>query len=126
MSRHHAVGRYAERTIGPWSPRADGLPAGTALASGLDMSRSELIARVVQQNPHLTVEEGEAIVRAVLDRIGDALAAGDRVELRDFGAFSVRGSEARTGRNPRTGKQVAIPARAWSGPLTVGTIRRRF
>lgn len=76
------------------------------------MIRSELIARVVQQNPHLTGEEGEAIVRAVLDRIGEALAAGDRVELRDFGTFSVRGSKARTGRNPRTGKQVAIPARA--------------
>ncbi|MEE7450022.1 integration host factor subunit beta [Methylobacterium radiotolerans] len=75
------------------------------------MIRSELIARVVQQNPHLTGEEGEAIVRAVFDRIGDALAAGDRVELRDFGTFCIRGSEARTGRNPRTGKQLAIPAR---------------
>ncbi|MEE7486733.1 hypothetical protein MOF7_17020 [Methylobacterium oryzae] len=54
------------------------------------MIRSELIARVVQQNPHLTGEEGEAIVRAVFDRIGDALAAGDRVELRDFGTFCTR------------------------------------
>ncbi len=99
-------------TISPWSPRADGLPAGTALASVPPMIRSELIARVVQQNPHLTLEEGEAIVRAVLDRISDAMAAGDRVELRDFGAFSVSGSEARTGRNPRTGKQVTVPARA--------------
>jgi integration host factor subunit beta len=76
------------------------------------MIRSELIARVVQQNPHLTGEEGEAIVRVVLSRIGDALAAGDRVELRDFGMFSVRSSEARTSRNPRTGKQVTVPARA--------------
>ncbi|UIN37839.1 HU family DNA-binding protein [Methylobacterium oryzae] len=76
------------------------------------MIRSELIARIVQQNPHLTGEEGEAIVRAALDRIGDALAAGDRVELRDFGTFSVRDREARTSRNPRTGEQVATPARA--------------
>ena len=76
------------------------------------MIRSELCARVVQQNPHLTGKEGEVIVRAVLDRIGDALAAGDRVELRDFGTFSVRGREARTSRNPRTGETVATPARA--------------
>ncbi|MGE8131598.1 HU family DNA-binding protein [Methylobacterium sp. NPDC080182] len=76
------------------------------------MIRSELIARVVQQNPHLTGEEGEAIVRAVLDGIGDALARGDRVELRDFGTFSVRGREARTSRNPRTGERVATPDRA--------------
>ena len=76
------------------------------------MIRSELIARVVQQNPHLTGTESEAIVRAVLDWISDALVAGDRVELRDFGMFSVRSSEARNGRNPRTGRQTAIPARA--------------
>jgi integration host factor subunit beta len=99
-------------TIGPWSLHAGGLPAGTVLASDPTMIRSELVARVVQQNPHLTGEEAEAVVRAVLGRIGDALAAGDRVELRDFGTFCVRSSEPRTGRNPRTGKQVAVPARA--------------
>lgn len=51
------------------------------------------------------------MVSAILDRIAAALAAGDRVELRDFGAFSVRTSEARASRNPRTGDKVTVPAR---------------
>ena len=76
------------------------------------MIRSELVARIAQQNPHLTIQECEAIVRAVLGSISEALAGGDRVELRDFGAFSIRNSEARASRNPRTGDRVAVPARA--------------
>lgn len=99
-------------TVGPWSVRTSRLLAGTDLASGSPMIRSELTARVVQQNPNLTAAEGEAIVRAVLDRIGDALAAGDRVELRDFGTFCIRDSEARAGRNPRTGEAVRVEAKA--------------
>ena len=51
-------------------------------------------------------------MRAVLGTISDAMAGGNRVELRDFGTFSVRDSKARTGRNPRTGKQVKVPAKA--------------
>ncbi|MGT2478808.1 HU family DNA-binding protein (plasmid) [Methylobacterium oryzae CBMB20] len=70
------------------------------------MIRSELIARIARQNPYLFAKEVESVVDAILDRIAEALTCGDRVELRDFGAFSVRGSQA------RTGKQVAIPARA--------------
>jgi integration host factor subunit beta len=76
------------------------------------MIRSELIARVVQQNPHLTAEDGEAIVRAILNRITDALVNGDRVELRGFGTFSTKELPGRQARNPRTGKATTVPARA--------------
>ena len=75
------------------------------------MIKSELIARIAEQNPHLYASEVEAIVGAILDRIASALAAGDRVELRDFGTFAVKELDARTGRNPRTGQSVAVAAR---------------
>jgi integration host factor subunit beta len=75
------------------------------------MIRSELIARIAGQNPHLFAKDVEDVVAAILDRIAAALAAGDRVELRDFGAFSIRKHEARTSRNPRTGGEVSVPVR---------------
>ena len=76
------------------------------------MIRSELIARIAAQNPHLYERDVEALVRVILDRLTEALADGDRVELRDFGTFCVREREARSGRNPRTGKEVIVPVRA--------------
>jgi integration host factor subunit beta len=76
------------------------------------MIRSELVARIAAQNPHLYAREADAVVDAILDRITEALADGDRVELRDFGTFSVRDREARSVRNPRTGKEAVVPARA--------------
>ena len=76
------------------------------------MIKSELIARIAAQNPHLYASEVEAVVGAILDRIALALAAGDRVELRDFGTFSIRDRDARTGKNPRSGEVVEVPARA--------------
>ncbi|MCJ2115735.1 integration host factor subunit beta [Methylobacterium sp. J-001] len=75
------------------------------------MVRSELVLRIADQNPHLYAEQVEAVVDTILDRITAALADGDRVELRDFGAFSVRCREPRAGRNPRTGVSVSVPAR---------------
>jgi integration host factor subunit beta len=75
------------------------------------MIRSELVAVVAEQNPHLTVRDVEAIVTTIFDEITDALAAGRRVELRGFGAFSTRAREARTGRNPRTGTAVKVDAK---------------
>lgn len=51
----------------------------------------------------------EFIVTAILKEVVAALSHGDRVELRGFGAFSVRSRRARTGRNPRTGEQVTVP-----------------
>jgi integration host factor subunit beta len=72
------------------------------------MTRSELIAELARLNPHLMQRDVEAIVATVFDEITAALARGDRVELRGFGAFSVKGREPRVGRNPRTGEPVEV------------------
>ena len=72
------------------------------------MIRSELIQKIADENPHLTLRHVERIVNTVFDEIIDALAKGERVELRGFGAFSVKAREARMGRNPRTGASVAV------------------
>jgi integration host factor subunit beta len=76
------------------------------------MIKSELIQRISSQNPHLFQRDIEKIVTAILDEIVDALSRGDRVELRGFGAFSVKIRGARPGRNPRTGAAVAVGKRA--------------
>jgi integration host factor subunit beta len=70
--------------------------------------KSELIERMAGRNPHLYQRDVEHIVNAVLEEIVAALSRGDRVELRGFGAFSVKNRPARTGRNPRTGEQVIV------------------
>ena len=75
------------------------------------MIKSELIQKLAEDNPHLFQRDVERIVSAVFDEITDALARGDRVELRGFGAFSVKHRDARTGRNPRTGESVEVPAK---------------
>ena len=72
------------------------------------MTRSELIARIAQKNPHLYQRDVERIVSTIFEEIAGALARGDRVELRGFGAFSVKHREARVGRNPRTGESVDV------------------
>jgi integration host factor subunit beta len=72
------------------------------------MTKSELIARLAERNPHLYQRDVERIVTTIFDEIASALAQGDRVELRGFGAFSVKKRDARQGRNPRTGEQVAV------------------
>lgn len=76
------------------------------------MIRSELVARIAEQNPHLYEREVEAVVDTIIDRISDALADGNRVELRGFGSFEPRRREARTARNPRSGETVEVEARA--------------
>lgn len=76
------------------------------------MTRSELIATIAQQNPHLYQRDVERIVTTIFDEISTALARGDRVELRGFGAFSVKRRDARVGRNPRTGEAVPVDAKA--------------
>ena len=76
------------------------------------MIRSDLVWRIWHQNQHLHRQEVGAIVHAIFDEITATLARGDRVELRGFGAFSVKVHEARTGSNPRTGVLVAVPKRA--------------
>ena len=72
------------------------------------MIKSELIEKLATGNPHLMHKDVEKIVNVILEEITGALARGDRVELRGFGAFSVKQRPARTGRNPRTGAHVAV------------------
>jgi integration host factor subunit beta len=76
------------------------------------MTRSELISRVAQRYPELYQREVERVVTTIFNEITGALSRGDRVELRGFGAFSVKSRDARTGRNPRTGEPVDVEAKA--------------
>jgi integration host factor subunit beta len=72
------------------------------------MTKSELILRLAEKNPHLYQRDVERIVSTIFDEISVALSQGDRVELRGFGAFSVKNRDERTGRNPRTGETVHV------------------
>lgn len=73
------------------------------------MTKSELMQRIMVAHPELHQNDIERLVNTVFKEITDALAAGRRVELRGFGAFSVRHRDARKGRNPRTGETVMVP-----------------
>jgi integration host factor subunit beta len=81
---------------------------GGALVRMGTMIKSELVQHIATRNPHLYQRDVENIVNAILDEIVAAMARGDRVELRGFGAFSVKNRPARTGRNPRTGAHVSV------------------
>ena len=72
------------------------------------MIKSELVQKLAEENPHLYQRDVEHIVNAILEEITNALSRGDRVELRGFGAFSVKSRSARVGRNPRTGSTVQV------------------
>jgi integration host factor subunit beta len=72
------------------------------------MIRSELIQKIADENPHLYQRDVEKIVNTIFEEITNAMAGGDRVELRGFGAFSVKKRDARVGRNPRTGEAVSV------------------
>lgn len=72
------------------------------------MTKSELIQKLAEKNPHLYLRDAEQIVDTVFEQITKALERGDRVELRGFGAFSVKKRDSRTGRNPRTGESVSV------------------
>lgn len=72
------------------------------------MTKSELITLLAEKNPHLYLRDVERIVATIFDEISGALSRGDRVELRGFGAFSVKHRAARLGRNPRTGETVKV------------------
>ena len=75
------------------------------------MTKSELITYLAEENPHLYQRDVERIVTTVFDEITLALSKGDRVELRGFGAFSVKHRDPRVGRNPRTGEAVQVGAK---------------
>lgn len=72
------------------------------------MTKSDLILRLAELYPHLLQRDIERIVGTVFDEISNALARGNRVELRGFGAFSIKQRDSRMGRNPRTGEAVAV------------------
>ena len=72
------------------------------------MIRSELIQKIAEENPHLFQRDVERIVNTIFEEVITAMARGDRVELRGFGAFSVKRRDARIGRNPRTGESVEV------------------
>jgi integration host factor subunit beta len=76
------------------------------------LTKSELIAELAVSNPHLRVADVELIVTTIFDQITEALARGGRVELRGFGAFTVKQRNARIGRNPRTGEAVPVDDKA--------------
>ena len=75
------------------------------------MIKSELIAKIAKQNPHLYQRDIERIVNTFFDSITSALSRGERVELRGFGAFGVKRRGARMGRNPKTGEAVQVDAK---------------
>ncbi|MCB1720970.1 MAG: integration host factor subunit beta [Alphaproteobacteria bacterium] len=75
------------------------------------MTKSELIQRLAERSPHLYLRDIEKIVDTIFDEITQALVNGNRVELRGFGAFSVKHRDARIGRNPRTGESVHVEAK---------------
>jgi integration host factor subunit beta len=72
------------------------------------MIKSELVQKIADKNPHLYHRDVERIVNRVFDEIISSMKDGNRVELRGFGAFSVKERQARTGRNPRTGEAVDV------------------
>ena len=75
------------------------------------MTKSELVRRLAEMypDPRIYHRDFERVIDKVFDEISAALARGDRVELRGFGAFSVRARGERVGRNPRTGESVNVP-----------------
>lgn len=73
------------------------------------MIKSELIQKISEARPHLSHRDVDHAVSTILSTVADALARGDRVELRGFGAFSVKHRDSRVARNPRTGEEVQVP-----------------
>ena len=90
------------------------------------MTRLELVKRIAEKNPTLPEGIADKLVNTVFDEISSAMAAGRRVEIRGFGAFSVRAREARMGRNPRNGKPVQVAAKRAPFFKTGKTLHQRL
>lgn len=75
------------------------------------MTKSELITRLAERFPQLVAKDADLAVKMILDAMTDALAKGDRIEIRGFGSFSLNYRPPRTGRNPKTGDKVQVPAK---------------
>lgn len=72
------------------------------------MTKSELIERLSARHPHLSAKQVEDAVKGLLEKMAEALESGDRIEIRDFGSFSLHYRAPRTGRNPKTGEKVEL------------------
>jgi integration host factor subunit beta len=90
------------------------------------MIKSELVQRIASQNPHLYQRDIDKIVSVILDEMVEALRRGERVELRGFGAFSVKLRGPRQGRNPKTGAAVLVGKRAMPAFKTGKDMRARL
>ncbi|MDQ3287032.1 MAG: integration host factor subunit beta [Pseudomonadota bacterium] len=75
------------------------------------MTKSELIEILSQRQAHLKGEDVDMAVKALLDMMGGSLSAGERIEIRGFGSFSLHYRPPRVGRNPKTGESVALPGK---------------
>ena len=90
------------------------------------MTRSQLILRLAQQHPYLDHQVVERIVKTIFEKMSEALARGERIELRGFGSFTVKGRAPRVGRNPRTGEAVHVAARRYPYFKSGKGLRRRI
>ncbi len=90
------------------------------------MTRSQLILRLAQQHPYLVHDEVELIVKTIFENISEALARGERVELRGFGIFTVKQHPPRVGRNPRTGETVHVAAKLYPHFKSGKGLRKRI
>jgi integration host factor subunit beta len=76
--------------------------------AGAQVTKSELIDVLAKQQNHLVLKDVESAVKCILEQMNQALAAGERIEIRGFGSFSLRVRPPRIGRNPKTGESVAL------------------
>ncbi|NOT85990.1 MAG: integration host factor subunit beta [Methylococcaceae bacterium] len=75
------------------------------------MTKSELIEALAKQQPHLALRDVELAVKCIIEQMNNALATGERIEIRGFGSFSLHHREPRIGRNPKTGESVSLPSK---------------
>ena len=75
------------------------------------MTKSELIVRLAERFPQLVTKDADFAVKMILDAMSDALVRGDRIEIRGFGSFALNYRPPRTGRNPKSGDKVSVPAK---------------
>ncbi len=73
------------------------------------MTKSDLIARLAERFPQLVAKDADLAVKMILDAMSEALAKGDRIEIRGFGSFSLNYRPPRVGRNPKSGDKVSVP-----------------
>ncbi|NEX15473.1 MAG: integration host factor subunit beta [Halochromatium sp.] len=75
------------------------------------MTRSEFITALARRPTPLPPEGIDLAVKTLINLMRETLAAGERIEIRDFGAFERRQYAPRHGRNPKTGESVSVPVR---------------